>query len=365
MKLYYHHVGGNAGTRDLHRTVFQEVRIDTIESALPGNHIWRTELLSRLYRAFPNGTFNVWGVPFGAKSIVGKLESGDAVLLVEQASEFGEVPALCMVDVYIPEPFPTISETLWKSDRFPYVFFFETKLIDLRWRDFQSHIGLNPRYNPRGLFSSIATDRLSHLNRFGGVEGYLKYLIRTSPSDSQPFIPIDQHDLLIYGIQQLAGSIQEVNDVLDSFRYLQEDEPSLTGDAEIEKTEVHRRVRDAAFSVAVRRAYENRCGVCGDGLHGPNGEIEVQAAHIFPKRLDGSDDIRNGISLCRKHHWAFDVGWMTIDDDYTIRVRGDLPRNDEYDFIRDFDGKTLTTPTDGEFSPHPKFLKEHRALYEV
>jgi predicted restriction endonuclease len=42
------------------------------------------------------------------------------------------------------------------------------------------------------------------------------------------------------------------------------------------------------------------------------GKPEVQGAHIYPKGRDGSDDLRNGICLCRRHHWAMDAGWISI-----------------------------------------------------
>ena len=43
---------------------------------------------------------------------------------------------------------------------------------------------------------------------------------------------------------------------------------------------------------------------------------EVEAAHIVPHRANGKDDILNGLALCRLHHWAFDVGWFTLEENY-------------------------------------------------
>lgn len=95
------------------------------------------------------------------------------------------------------------------------------------------------------------------------------------------------------------------------------------------------------------------------------GSAEVQSAHIYPKRLDGSDDARNGICLCRRHHWALDTGWISIADDHTILVRDDLPDHDDYQFIAVFAGERIRLPLHEEAAPHPIFLQQHRKLSKV
>jgi putative restriction endonuclease len=97
-------------------------------------------------------------------------------------------------------------------------------------------------------------------------------------------------------------------------------------------------------------------------LRTPDGKAEVQSAHIFPKKLDGSDDVRNGICLCRRHHWAMDAGWISIADDYTVLVREDLPDDDDYRFIGDFEGEKIRLPSLPESAPDIMFLREHWIL---
>jgi hypothetical protein len=41
-----------------------------------------------------------------------------------------------------------------------------------------------------------------------------------------------------------------------------------------------------------------------------------QAAHIVPKNKNGTDDPRNGLTLCRAHHWAFDAGLFTPSNEF-------------------------------------------------
>lgn len=64
--------------------------------------------------------------------------------------------------------------------------------------------------------------------------------------------------------------------------------------------------RSRAFRRAVVAAYDDRCAMCGGGARTPGGASEIEAAHVIPRALKGTDDARNGIALCRLHHWAFD-----------------------------------------------------------
>lgn len=80
-------------------------------------------------------------------------------------------------------------------------------------------------------------------------------------------------------------------------------------------------LRIRGFRQAVIEAYSHRCAVCGLKIKSPDSITwEVQAAHIVPNGSLGRDDICNGIALCHLHHWAYDVGWFTLRDDYRIQA---------------------------------------------
>jgi putative restriction endonuclease len=143
-------------------------------------------------------------------------------------------------------------------------------------------------------------------------------------------------------------------------RYTSSD-PALTT-TETQYTERQRRVRDAAFTAVVREAYNETCAICGSKRESPAGTPEVEASHIYPKRKDGSDDPRNGIALCKLHHWAFDTGWLSISDDYTILVK-DAPERNGYDEFERLAGNSIQLPDDEDKNPHPKFLGEHRSIH--
>src|SRR5438067_2316226 len=72
--------------------------------------------------------------------------------------------------------------------------------------------------------------------------------------------------------------------------------------------------------------YEGRCCVCGTGLRVPSGPYEIEAAHIVPHALRGCDDARNGLALCRRHHWAFDRGLFGVDASRLIHVPASILR---------------------------------------
>lgn len=80
-------------------------------------------------------------------------------------------------------------------------------------------------------------------------------------------------------------------------------------------------IRARGFRQAIIEAYDFCCSVCGLKIQSPDFiGWEVEAAHIVPHRFYGKDDIWNGIALCHLHHWAFDVGWFTLRQDFTIEV---------------------------------------------
>lgn len=87
------------------------------------------------------------------------------------------------------------------------------------------------------------------------------------------------------------------------------------------QTARHALLRYRAFRHAVIEAYDCRCAACGLKLASPDGTSwEVQAAHVVPSSAFGRDDIWNSIALCRFHHWAFDVGWFTVLDNFGIQL---------------------------------------------
>jgi putative restriction endonuclease len=145
-------------------------------------------------------------------------------------------------------------------------------------------------------------------------------------------------------------------------RTLEPDSESQLTEDEERFTETRRRARDPDFIEAVREAYNQTCVVCGSSRETPDGQPEVEAAHIYPKSEGGVDDVRNGVALCRLHHWAFDTGWLAFTDDHEILVK-DVPKREGYYEFKQLEGNSLTLPEKGGVEPHPTYLQEHRELH--
>jgi hypothetical protein len=360
MRLFFHHVGQKGASEDFKKTVFNDVPLSIVEENLPVDIVNRDQILRELHSRFPSGSFNCWGVPEGARFVIQNLSEGDCVLLVESARINGNVPALCRVEAFWNQEFRSLSKALWGNDKYPFIFFFRTEQLTLMWIDLLEHMGYKENFDPRGQFYSIADLRLS---KFGGAEKYAMYLYINFSVSKKAFDVVSANDV----IEELGNSghmhIGEVRREVEAIRRQSlSSQPKLTGGLGRQLKETLVRPRNAAFVIVVRRVYGYRCIFCGAGLRAPNGLPEVQSAHIYPKALDGSDDVRNGICVCRKHHWAFDVGWMAIADNYLTVVRDDIPRTPDYQFIYGLAGSRISMPADLELAPHVIFLQQHRKL---
>jgi hypothetical protein len=138
----------------------------------------------------------------------------------------------------------------------------------------------------------------------------------------------------------------------------------------VTKTTRESALRTRGFRQAVIEAYGCRCAVCGLKVNSPDSlSWEVEAAHIVPNRYKGRDDIFNGIALCRIHHWAFDVGWFTLLDDYKIQsspqlshLPFDFGKVEGYDFLRPFatKSKEIRLPGSYEIRPHQNAIRWHQ-----
>jgi hypothetical protein len=135
------------------------------------------------------------------------------------------------------------------------------------------------------------------------------------------------------------------------------------------KTSREATIRTRGFRLAVIEAYDYRCSVCGMKLKSPNDQNwEVEAAHIVPHSALGKDDIWNGLALCRLHHWAFDVGWFTLSDDYVLHVSSKIKSiPNKFGMIGDFnfvshlkDTYKIMLPNIENLFPHKSAIQWHR-----
>ena len=130
------------------------------------------------------------------------------------------------------------------------------------------------------------------------------------------------------------------------------------------------KLRNRAFKQAVTEAYDFKCAVCGMKIYSPDTlHWEVEAVHIVPHSKNGRDDLLNGLALCRLHHWAFDVGWFTLEDNFEVlasRKIKDLPADlgklETYDFMGQLSKENLiiSLPKEHNIHPHPNAVRWHR-----
>lgn len=94
---------------------------------------------------------------------------------------------------------------------------------------------------------------------------------------------------------------------------------SATSEAESARrydlVETMRAFRDATFKPAVLQAYSYKCAVCDCDLK------LVDAAHIVPvSHPTSTDDVTNGLALCRLHHGAYDNALLGVQSSFQIVI---------------------------------------------
>lgn len=146
-------------------------------------------------------------------------------------------------------------------------------------------------------------------------------------------------------------------------------DPINSSRTEIKKKTISK-LRDRSFRQAIIETYDYKCAVCGLKIYSPKTfQWEVEAAHIVPYKYKCKDDIWNGLSLCRFHHWAFDVGWYGFNEEFKIITSSylsELPtsmgRVWDFDLIRTLFNNDLKIhfPIQKEFWPDINAIQWHR-----
>ena len=126
-----------------------------------------------------------------------------------------------------------------------------------------------------------------------------------------------------------------------------------------------RDVRNRVFRGIILEEYRCLCAVCQSKflLRQRNKEplIEAEAAHIISVNERGPDDPRNGLSLCRRHHWAFDNGLFTVTDSNEVKVSPSVLRAERRRFdLEGYEGEPLVSPAHEICRPHEEALHWHQ-----
>ena len=233
---------------------------------------------------------------------------------------------------------PDVGELLWNNRESRYLFIvgefiYDVPQIEYIWE----MLGYDGRQVVQG-FTRVADECVEEIQRkYGSLESVL------------------------FGVEEREPSEEEIEREKSQMAQAVESEPKLT-ENETQYVERRRRARDRAFTELVREAYDNTCAVCGSQRKSPNGNPEVEAAHIYPLSKSGRNDVRNGIALCKFHHWAFDSGWLSFTDDHEIIVT-EAPDKNGYHELKQFEGHSLYLPKSADVHPQPMFLEQHREIH--
>jgi putative restriction endonuclease len=115
--------------------------------------------------------------------------------------------------------------------------------------------------------------------------------------------------------------------------------------------------RQAGFRRSVTQAYDYSCAACG--LRVILGEVVmVDAAHLIPFGESHDDDPRNGMALCKNHHWAMDrllIGpWP--DGRWHVHHGLDDRREGQQDLLK-LDGRDILLPRKSKYHPRKDALQ--------
>ena len=118
--------------------------------------------------------------------------------------------------------------------------------------------------------------------------------------------------------------------------------------------------RSKAFRKRVLQHYDYKCVLCNSGMKSAGEASELDAAHIVPRSVLGVDDVRNGLALCKPHHWAFDLGLWCVDAEQNVKVAKNSAQISENRNLVVRDGQRLDEFCGNKLVAHPDALAWHR-----
>jgi len=156
---------------------------------------------------------------------------------------------------------------------------------------------------------------------------------------------------------------EKIEEIISSFKYEKELEVKIEKEFSTEPTKddsIFKKSRNSAFRRLVVRSYLERCCVCGMKLVTSSGISIIDAAHILPFSKFHNDDLRNGLALCKIHHWLFDRGIISVDQHYQTIVSPSIENEEPEKAITEFAKKEIILPYEAKRYPSPVALEWHR-----
>lgn len=188
----------------------------------------------------------------------------------------------------------------------------------------------------------------------------LIYFVGLRPGIYQPVLPV-----WVIGDVPEALSFMLLVDEPGAFVDLQPPAPDEWPEKRYVMRAVKQRLHQQEFRVHVLHAYGERCAMCRL-RHPPL----LDAAHILPDTDPrGRPEVPNGLSLCKIHHSAFDVGIIGVDGAYSIHVRRDVLEEHDGPMLRhgiqELHGERLYVPRSSRNKPNRDYLAERFDRFRV
>jgi putative restriction endonuclease len=203
------------------------------------------------------------------------------------------------------------------------------------------------------------TNKLKQAVEYASLDNELFELIQ-DPVSRQALVDT----LLAVWFSSSKKQIEEIISINNKFQ-LSKDEPKIRflNDSSKEKKFYFKKsiLRNAFFRKAVVHIYDYRCAFCQLRVTRSLTQNIVDGAHIKPLAQFYDNRINNGISFCKNHHWAFDNGLFTLDDEYRIIVSSSFQEESPHaKAITDFHGEFILLPNSNKYLPMLEALEWHR-----
>ena len=135
----------------------------------------------------------------------------------------------------------------------------------------------------------------------------------------------------------------------------------LTSISDLYEVTREQNARDPKFRRKVLDAYNSQCAICGYDIS-IAGNPSVEAAHILWHAYKGPNKVHNGIALCPTHHYAFDRGGITIQNNFRLQISAQTSSDSESKYLEQYQDKTLIRlPAHRQDYPKEDYLEWHRA----
>ena len=164
---------------------------------------------------------------------------------------------------------------------------------------------------------------------------------------------------VVQGLPSPAGN-QQIRIAAEEIEAISSGEFSMfDNDRPVTLTPSLKKARGAAFRQKLIRAYGTKCLASGESIATPDSLLNLDAAHIVPVEVGGSDDVRNGLLLSKDLHWAFDKGLFSLADDYSILVSSFARQSTHSEPVKRIEGHHLKLD-DAVIRPHQDAISWHR-----